>query len=245
VRGSPALLAAIVFPFAVHAAAEMVEVEIRFYEARAGQIPNHFPLAKLPGRDPSGREESASPPGVVAIAGVFTSEQAERWKREIKSSGAKLLDRQKIAVLSGHHAHIQNVRELSYPTEFDTSKIPGDKGLYPTAFETRGVGSQLELQPAIGSDGHTIGLKFNPRVVEFQGFVDATQIPKDASPEKIQELLKIGPKKGSAWQPVFNSRELSTEITVIDGQSVLLNSPAAAKDVFNLILVTARILRSP
>lgn len=243
--GGAAFLAAIVLPFGAHAAPEMVEVEIRFYEAKAGQIPDRVPLANPPGPAPSatsGSAKSALLPAMLSIAGVFTAEQAELWKREIKSSGAKLLDRQKTVVLSGHRAQIQNVRELSYPTEFDRSKIPGDKSLYPTAFETRGVGSELELQPTIGADGHTIGLMFFPRVVEFQGFVDATQIPKDASPEKIKALLKIGPKKGSAWQPIFNSRELRTEITVSDGQTVLLNSPTAARDVFTLILVTARIL---
>lgn len=137
---------------------------------------------------------------------------------------------------------MQNSRELRYPSDFGSSRTPGAEGLYPTAFEDKDVGFTMELEPRVGPDGYTIDLIFPPRIVEFQGFVDATKIPKDASEKRIQDLLKTPPKKGTPWQPIFQTREVTTEVTVYNGQTVLLTSPATTNAPGTVILLRARIL---
>lgn len=227
---------------------EMVEMEARFYEMKAGQMPKlpgrdaPAPGANLPATEPSGAAALSEAPAVLLVAGVFTSEQAEAWTKELQSNGAKLLDRQKTVALSGHRARMKNSRELRYPSDFESSQTPGAEGLHPTAFEAKDVGFTMELEPRIGMDGYTIDLIFSPRIVEFQGFVDATKIPNGASAKQIQDLLKTPPKKGSAWQPIFQTREGTTEVTVYDGQTVVLTSPPSADAPGTVILLTARIL---
>lgn len=235
------------------AAPEMVEVEVRFFEAKIEQMPKLMPsFGPTSNIDPiasgtlplegQGKPGLPAAPAILSVIGVFTAEQADKWARELKAAGAKLLEQQKTVALSGHTATIKNVRELRYPSDFDKSKTADAEGLYPIAFESRNVGFELEFEPKIGPDGYTIDLVISPRIDEFKGFVDATKIRKDALPEHLQELLKIPPKKGAAWQPVFNSRQVTTEVTVYNGQTVILSSPATPENPGTVILITARIL---
>lgn len=222
---------------------EMVGIEARFYEVTAGPLPA-LPSQADPGRD-AGTGKTADrteAPALLTVAGVLTAGQAEAWTKILLAGGARLLDRQKIAVLSGHRARMQNARALRYPSDFESSRTPEAEGVYPIAFEARDVGFLWEVEPRIGSDGQTIDLSFSPRVVEFQGFIDAARISGNTSREQIREMLKTPPKTGAAWQPVFHSREVTTEVSVRHGHTVVLHSPPAADTPGTVILLTVRIL---
>ena len=99
----------------------------------------------------------------------------------------------------------------------------------PTDFETRNTGVTLEVEPVVGPDGVTIDLNLVPQVVEFEGFINygspifapSTSIINQltggviASPPSVITPNVIN-------QPIFNSRKVTTSVSVWDGQTVVL-----------------------
>ncbi len=231
------------------AASEMVEVEVRFFEVtneQAGKLPPG--MGDMAGADelirglmPRSGGSQGLAPAILSVNGIFTAEQADQWLRQLKATGAKPLVQQKTVVLSGRKTRLQNVRELRYPSEFETSKS-GVKGLYPTTFAAKNVGFQLELEPKIGPDGFTIDLMVSPRIDEFRGFIDTTKVQEGTPPEEMEELLKAPKEKGAALQPVFSSRKVTTSVTLYSGQTLLMSSAVIGKESRMVILVTARVL---
>lgn len=221
---------------------EMVEVEVLFLKATEKQW-----AAALDGLPHSPAQPAANAPGrMLMVNGAFSAPQTALLLPKMKDSGAEVATRQKMVTVSGRQLSVKNVRELRYPTEFAPAK-DGSEGVYPIAFETKDVGVSLELTPTVGPDGYTIDLFFTPRIVDFRGFIDAGQFKADTDtrdPATIKKLLRAPLKKGSPWQPVFDTREVTTEVTIYDGGSVLLvESPAPGEPDTALtgILVTARL----
>jgi len=127
------------------------------------------------------------------------------------------------------------VREFRYPSEYDLPQVtqsPG--GLFapatptsPTAFEMKPTGITLEVEPTVGPDGYTIDLVLAPRVVEFDGFINYGS-PIFANVDFIS-ILGANLASGNILvtanvinQPVFSTREVTTQVSVYDGQTVVL-----------------------
>ena len=90
---------------------------------------------------------------------------------------------------SGQKATSESIEEFIYPTEYEPAELPNnihvkdgqeaDKakasfrdlatGPTPTAFDTRNVGSTLEIEPTLSSDEKTIDLRFVPEIVYHVG----------------------------------------------------------------------------
>jgi len=176
-------------------------------------------------------------PAALAIAGVFTNPQFQVVLRALnQQKGVDLVSAPKVTTKSGQRATIQIVREFRYPSEFDLPQVTQTPGsVYtpatpttPTAFETKPVGIVLEVEPTVGPDGYTIDLILSPRVVEFDGFINygspintvVSQVPP------LGGLITVsGPflvTENTINQPVFSTREVTTEVTVYDGQTVVL-----------------------
>lgn len=101
----------------------------------------------------------------------------------------------------------------------------------PTTFETRNTGVTLEVEPTVGSDGETIDLNLSPQVVEFDGFVNYGS-PIYGPPTPIfnplppfQLIGEGNPQVLTANtinQPVFDTRKVTTSVSVWDGQTVII-----------------------
>ncbi len=99
----------------------------------------------------------------------------------------------------------------------------------PTAFETRNTGVTLEVEPVVGPDGVTIDLNLVPQVVEFEGFINYGS-PIFAPTTSVINQMTGGliPSAPSIItpnvinQPIFNSRKVTTSVSVWDGQTVVL-----------------------
>lgn len=179
-------------------------------------------------------------PGILALAGIFTNPQFQVVLRALnQQKGVDLVSAPSVTTKSGLRATIQIVREFRYPSEFDLPQVTQTPGsIYtpaapttPTAFETKPVGITLEVEPTVGPDGYTIDLVLSPRVVEFDGFINYGSpintvvtvigsfgigpfIPSISAPFTVtQNVIN---------QPVFSTREVTTEVTVYDGQTVVL-----------------------
>ncbi len=179
-------------------------------------------------------------PGVLALAGVFTNPQFQVVLRALsQQKGVDLVSAPKVTTKSGQRATVEIVREFRYPTEFDLPQVTQSAGgiltpstpTTPTAFDTKPVGITLEVEPTVGPDGYTIDLVLSPRVVEFDGFINygspiyATVSTSGGSlgsiliPSVSDTVLLTD---NVINQPVFSTREVTTQVTVYDGQTVVM-----------------------
>jgi general secretion pathway protein D len=179
-------------------------------------------------------------PGAFAISGVFTDPQFQMVMRALsQNKGVDVLAAPSVVTKSGQRANVALVREFIYPTEFDPPQIPQTVGdpttrtvapvfvppivpvtpSTPTAFEKRDVGIVLDVEPVIGDDNRTVDLNLVPSTVEFEGFIDYG--------EPIKFTGSAAPPSGFATlnrilQPIFRTNKVTTNVTVWDGQTVVL-----------------------
>ena len=153
-----------------------------------------------------------------------------------------------VTTKSGQRALIEIVREFRYPTTFTPPQIaslttttaptvlngvlvpaPAQPIIAapttPQNFETRNTGVTLEVEPVVGPDGQTIDLNLVPQVVEFEGFINYGS-PINAI--AVNTVAGISISKAVTLtenvinQPVFSTRKVTTNVSVWDGQTVVL-----------------------
>ncbi len=179
-------------------------------------------------------------PALLSVAGVFTNPQFQVVLRALnQQKGVDLVSAPKVTTKSGQRATIQIVREFRYPTEYDLPQVTQTPGsIYtpatpttPTSFETKPVGITLEVEPTVGPDGYTIDLILSPRVVEFDGFINygspintvVTLVPGGIAPNIFPSISSsFTVTQNVINKPVFSTREVTTEVTVYDGQTVVI-----------------------
>lgn len=116
---------------------------------------------------------------------------------------------------------------------------------FPTDFTTRNLGVTLEVEPQIGPDGYTIDLNLSPEVVDFDGFINygspiyaprsqRTTIIPFIGPDGNVSFADLAPVLGSSAterqlltenvinQPIFSSRKVTTNVSIWDGQTVVI-----------------------
>lgn len=174
--------------------------------------------------------------GVLALAGVFTNPQFQVILRAInQQKGVDLVSAPKVTVTSGRKAVINITRKFPYPKDFSPPQVPQQQGqglnpatpATPTSFETRNVGVQLEVEPTVGPDGYTIELSLSPQITEFQGFVNygspiLTSANVTGPGGVVLGTRSITLTPNAINQPVFSVRQVDTQVTIYDGQTVLL-----------------------
>lgn len=175
--------------------------------------------------------------GVLALAGIFTNPQFQVVLRAVnQQKGVDLVSAPKVTVTSGRKATINITRKFPYPKEYTPPTVvppttPGQiqpaNPATPTSFETRNVGVQLEVEPTVGPDGYTIELSLSPQITEFQGFVNYGSPISAIATVYSPVLNSIGSKSvlltaNTINQPVFSVRQVDTQVTIYDGQTVVL-----------------------
>jgi len=147
-----------------------------------------------------------------------------------RKTGSDLMSAPKVTVLSGKRANITVAQELRYPESYGdiestASQSGGDDGGgsaaisitagTPQDFVTRNVGVEMAVTPNVENDD-TISLILEPRVTEFEGFVEYGG-PSVAITGDTAVTVPAG-----FFQPVFSTRELATEVTIFDGATVVM-----------------------
>jgi general secretion pathway protein D len=186
-------------------------------------------------------------PGILSVAGVFTNPQFQVVLRALsQKKGIDLVSAPRVTTQSGKRATIEIIREFRYPTDFQPPQLSATFGSQytpvvpnnPTSWDTKPTGITLEVEPTVGADAYTIELVLEPRVIEFDGFINYGS-PINASVarsgvdilETISALVAIpglGPSfefeatSNTINQPVFSIREISTQVSIYDGQTVAL-----------------------
>lgn len=167
-----------------------------------------------------------------------------------RKQGTDLMSAPKVTVLSGKQADITVAQELRYPESYSDieSQVSGSSGGgnnsnrgggssisitagTPQDFVTRNVGVELSVTPNVENDD-TISLLLEPRVTEFEGFVEyggpSVAISGGSEGSLVDGILTGGTDAtvvtvpAGFYQPIFSTREMSTEVTVYDGATLVM-----------------------
>lgn len=150
-----------------------------------------------------------------------------------QKQGTDLLSAPRVTVLSGHPATITVAQEMRYPQSYGEiqsqvgstagggSGGSGSAGVTITAgtpqeFATRNVGVELRCTPTVEEDGYSISLDLNPKVTEFEGFVEYGG-PSLAISAGTSVTVPPG-----FYQPIFSVREVATKVTIWDGATLIM-----------------------
>ena len=179
--------------------------------------------------------QAGAAPGILSVAGVFTNPQFQVVLRALsQKKGIDLVSAPKVTTKSGQRALIEIIRDFRYPTEFDPPQLSASNGAQytpvvpnsPSSWETKPTGITLEVEPTVGADNYTIDLVLAPRVIEFDGFINYGS-PINVTVQYTTPLLTLPSRTFEATpnvinQPVFSTREVQTQVSVYDGQTVAL-----------------------
>ncbi len=181
---------------------------------------------------------NAKAPGTFTVSGVLTDPQFQLVIRTLNQKTSKdIAMSPSIITRSGQRATIKVVRDFIYPIEFDPPEIPQNFGsnvivgsaistagtgpsaipatpATPTAFETRELGSSLEVEPVIDPNGVQVSLNLAPEFDEFEGFIDYGTPIRGVANTIITENRII--------QPVFRSIKNTLTVDVFNGQTVVI-----------------------
>lgn len=148
-----------------------------------------------------------------------------------QQQGSDLLSAPKVTVLSGNPANIVVAQELRYPQSYgeiqsqvgstNSSGTAGSAGVTVTAgtprdFTSRNIGVELRVTPTVEEDDYSISLDLNPKVTEFEGFVEYGGTSLAISSGRT---VTVPP---GFYQPIFSVREVSTKVTLWDGATLVM-----------------------
>ncbi len=193
-------------------------------------LPPAFPTANYGGTSPNfGGPTAASNSGyAMGQIGTIGSYDLSIFLKAIEqNSGADLMSAPSLTVLDGKTAIVKIAQLLRYPQSYGdvqaqvsaASQTGGDAVAItagtPQDFTVQDVGVTLEVTPTVGADD-SIALNLKPKVVEFEGFVEygGTSIA-------ISGNTTVSVPSGF-FQPIFTTREVTTDVTVFDGATVVI-----------------------
>lgn len=172
---------------------------------------------------------AASP--LASITGMIGEFDVNAVVRALaQKQGTDLLSAPKVTVLSGSAATITVAQELRYPRSFGQTQSQvgtgnasggGSAGVAITAgtpqdFATRNVGVELKVTPTVEEDDYSISLDLNPKVTEFDGFIEYGG-PSVAISQGSTVTVPSG-----FYQPIFSVRDISTKVTIWDGATLIM-----------------------
>lgn len=154
----------------------------------------------------------------------------------ISNNKANLIETQIVTSRSGEKSTSESVHEYIYPTEYEpaslglktekalekamASSFPSNPAT-PTAFETRNLGSTLQVEPTLGSDNRLIDLRLVPEVVWHTGDT------------KWGETKDAHGSINTITMPDFYTLRVNTAVTCIAGQYTFVSALSPKDDMGN------------
>ena len=185
-------------------------------------------------------------PGIFSLAGIFTDPQFQVVVRGINQSAARdLVATNTVVARAGQQAVLKSVREFIYPTEYDPPEIPDTVGFapvgintiqatdsnfapitpaHPTAFETRELGSLVQVEGSIGPDNYTVDLTLTPEVSRFEGFVNYGSPIRQYETDSAGRQYVAQEVQNRILMPVFKVLRNSVNVSVYSGQTAVVGS---------------------
>jgi general secretion pathway protein D len=168
---------------------------------------------------------------LATVAGLVGEFDVQAMIRALSQrSGTELLSAPRLTVLSGNPATITVAQELRYPQSYGqiqsqvgTGSVSGGGSAgvsitsgTPQEFTTRNVGVELKVTPTVEEDDYSVSLDLNPKVTEFEGFVEYGG-PSVAISGGTTVTVPPG-----FYQPIFAVREVTTRVTIWDGATLVM-----------------------
>jgi general secretion pathway protein D len=172
---------------------------------------------------------TASP--LASISGILGEFDVNAVVRALsQKNGTELLSAPKLTVLSGNPATITVAQELRYPQSYGqvqsqvgtgSASGGGSAGVAITAgtpqeFTMRNVGVELKVTPTVEEDNFSVSLDLNPKVTEFEGFVEY-----GGQSVAVAGGTTVTVPSGF-FQPIFAVREVTTKVTIWDGATLIM-----------------------
>ena len=147
----------------------------------------------------------------------------------------------RVRASSGMEAVVKSVKEVIYPTALVVATNADFRiapQVVPGCFETREVGVILAATPEIEAEGRVVHVSFSPEIVlepEWRTYTSAAQ-----GPSFITNCATIE-------QPFFHTYSLSADVTVTNGQTILVGGGIQPRDKDGVIYVflTAEVVGLP
>jgi general secretion pathway protein D len=195
-----------------------------------GQIAIDQPIVNTAPTMPGGPDIAANAGPFGIVRGMLGEFDVEATIRALsRKAGTDLLSAPKVTVLSGNLATITVAQELRYPQSYgeirsEVGSARADSssaGVTITAgtpqdFATRNVGVELRVTPTVEEDDYSISLDLNPKVTEFEGYVEY-----GGQSVAISGGTTVTVPSGF-FQPIFSTREVSTRVTIWDGATLVM-----------------------
>ena len=197
--------------------------------------PPRFPTGNYGGREPNFGGQTGWNGALGAYGGAIGTigsyDLSIFLKAIEQTSGSDLMSSPSLTVLDGKTAIIKIAQLLRYPQSYgDIQSNVGQQGGgqggggsagviitagTPQDFTVQEVGVTLEVTPTVGADD-SIALNLKPKVTEFEGFVEY-----GGTSVAISGSTTVTIPSGF-FQPIFTTREVSTDVTVFDGATVVI-----------------------
>jgi general secretion pathway protein D len=180
---------------------------------------------------PGAANLAAAAGALATITGIIGEFDVNAVVRALaQRQGTDLLSAPRVTVLSGNPATITVAQEMRYPQSFGQTQSQvgtgsasggGSAGVAITAgtpqeFTSRNVGVELRVTPTVEEDDYSISLELNPKVTEFDGFVEFGG-PSIAISGGTTVTVPSG-----FYQPIFSVRDISTKVTLWDGATLVM-----------------------
>ncbi|NRA28241.1 MAG: hypothetical protein HRU10_13480 [Opitutales bacterium] len=194
---------------------------------------NQRELSNAPPVFPNSLDFGSGSSPIGAIVGTIGSADVSVMINALeRASGSDLMSAPRLTVLNGKTAQITVAQELIYPESYrdisatasgggnNTNNTGGSSSIAITAgtpqdFTSRNVGVEMEVTPTV-EDNDNISLLLEPKVTEFEGFVEYGG-PSVAISGNSTATVPPG-----FYQPIFSTREVRTEVTIYDGATVVI-----------------------
>lgn len=174
----------------------------------------------------------------------------ERVNKMVEEGKADLVGNLIVKGAEGKRLITECIEEMKYGTEFEPpqlpTKLPEGKelealkawpliGITATAFETRNVGTTMDLESTVSEDGSDIGFVAAPQHVRFQKWY------------KIDNGRLANGEHLFIEQPYFHTMKNTMSLRVKNGQKILAGSfrlPDSSTKSFELFLLTVKAVKN-
>jgi len=153
----------------------------------------------------------------------------------VKDGKAKIMETLLCTTPDNQKATTESIEEFIYPTEYEPAEFADDStgketaktepaktepatpgkrealGPTPTAFDTRNLGSTMEIQPTVSEDGKRIDLNFAPEIVYHVG-------------NEIWAEWKEEHGSAHVQMPTMYVLRLTTTVTLANGKPLLVGA---------------------
>ncbi|CAN5812678.1 hypothetical protein BH09VER1_BH09VER1_33240 [soil metagenome] len=193
------------------AADKTIQIEWTFLSS-----PQPLALEGLP--IPSSMEK----PGFILLNGVLTPDQMAHIFDLGKSGSAHLTTLDPARTFSGNPISFKSMKNMSA-----TPTLAGDFQKYGQSppkhvRDEKEVGYRLICTPKLGPDGETIDLDLQMTLCDLVGFHEYFLTNSPALPPGSQTDPRTQPDFPRVRVPAFSQLNCSTQITIYDGQSLML-----------------------